>query len=1276
MINDLNEVNWCYLLDPTFELINSAGKPLTDGWIEVYIHGTRSKYYCASDFDGTLHPFKIPLDSLGANIVLASPAHAYDVYVYNKYGSLVMSRYNVVPATGDAEVITDTTVITSNDGTVQVASSDQTNWDLSIADTIAPVTADVDEHDRQITQIEHDISDIQSVLSNKKDKQAPYSSEGGVTQTITKVEQDSNGNINVTYSDIDLPPEVPTVEITSPNGTMNIASSIDVETNTKTFEIDVKNSDPVWHYWTGRNAWTYITSKSWTQINRPAIGAGSNPHSWNPTIKRGIYDTKAHFTVTFHNADNSKTVPNQIIQVGFRAKFVGKNDPTAIRYEDLGAWTYDPTLYSDEPYEYNFAQSSMRQNNDTSCILNVANYWGDTEFDVFFEAALINTDGEDSGPSPIDTVLMAEITYFGYHEIKGTVQSTSGGGREYSEGSGIDITDDTISVKAGEGLTFDEGKLVVDFDEVNEHQVQSDWNQTASAEPDFIKNKPDLSGFATKTELSSAVDILEEQIHNLPQDQVQSDWDETDVDDPAYIQNKPDLSVYATKDELGSAIEVVNTNIATAVDVVETHLSSAVDIIEQQIGEIPAQVQSDWTENDSADPAFIQHKPAEKTLKAGAHITITDVGTAVEIASEGEPQVQSNWNENNSSSPAYIKNKPDLSTYATVTALGSAVDAIEQQIQNIPEQEQSNWTETNTSDPSFIKNKPSTCPLVAGQNITITDQGSAIEISSAGGGGGTQVQADWAENDSSDPSYIKNKPDLSAFATDADLASAVDVVNDNIASAVDVLQNEIEGIPTQVQSDWTEDDSTDPSFIQNKPSTTPLIAGQNVTITDVGSGIQIDAAGGTFTQVQSDWTEDDPQEPSFIQNKPTEKNLVAGAGVTISETNDDVIVETTEIASGAQLVAGSGIDIQESNGQVVISSTGGGGSFTQEQSNWNESDTTSPAFILNKPTIPEDKVIKVNYGDYGNTFTADEFKNWWQSGKFVYLYVPESASLPGNAPEGLMDYGPMYLPLTKVGAWENAARFSGIVNTDSDEEYIVTLIYVKSSRRWLATYTKVVTESDIPSTTDLATKTELASAIDIVEADIPADKLFIAEYNVTTYNEIWAAMNAGKVAVLERHGTSELHEPFVRVYGIIEKQYRSIDDDGIYLYVDEVEKSGDDVIARRYTLSVPSGQSDYSTWSVSYIRVTPSSYATKTELGTVESSIPTNTSDLNNDSGFITSSDLTDLASKTELASAIDIVEAEIPDLNDLNTAGITDIQIVNALPASPVATVLYLVRE
>lgn len=89
-----------YLLCPTFQIENTAGKPATGGWLEVYVAGSRTKYYCASDFDGTLHPFRIPLDSLGSNIVLADDAGTYDVYVYNRYGGELMSRYNVKPGSG------------------------------------------------------------------------------------------------------------------------------------------------------------------------------------------------------------------------------------------------------------------------------------------------------------------------------------------------------------------------------------------------------------------------------------------------------------------------------------------------------------------------------------------------------------------------------------------------------------------------------------------------------------------------------------------------------------------------------------------------------------------------------------------------------------------------------------------------------------------------------------------------------------------------------------------------------------------------------------------------------------------------------------------------------------------------------------------------------------------------------------------------------------------------------------------------------------------------
>ena len=290
MINEDEEVSWAYLLDPTFELINSAGKPLTDGWIEVYIHGTRSKYYCASDFNGTLHPFKIPLDSLGANIVLASPAHAYDVYVYNKFGSLIMSRYNVVPATGDGAVIKDVVTITSEDGTVNVQTSDQTNWDLSIKDTVDQVaenTSDIGDIKDDIDDINDAIGDINDSLANKKDVQTAKSFDGAATKTVKKITQDANGEMNVEFEDIDLPPEVPNVEITSEDNSVQVTETTDVQTNTKTFDLSV-NVDDALEY--GQFRATNVT----TQAQLAKIKGNLELNNYSIKLKKG---NSYHFTI-------------------------------------------------------------------------------------------------------------------------------------------------------------------------------------------------------------------------------------------------------------------------------------------------------------------------------------------------------------------------------------------------------------------------------------------------------------------------------------------------------------------------------------------------------------------------------------------------------------------------------------------------------------------------------------------------------------------------------------------------------------------------------------------------------------------------------------------------------------------------------------------------------------------------------------------------------------------------------------------------------------------
>ena len=88
-----------YLLEPSFQIVDKSGNPLSNGYIEVYIAGTSTKYYCYSDFGGQLHPFRIPLDAIGSNIILASTELIYDVFVYNQFGTMVMSRHRVTPQT-------------------------------------------------------------------------------------------------------------------------------------------------------------------------------------------------------------------------------------------------------------------------------------------------------------------------------------------------------------------------------------------------------------------------------------------------------------------------------------------------------------------------------------------------------------------------------------------------------------------------------------------------------------------------------------------------------------------------------------------------------------------------------------------------------------------------------------------------------------------------------------------------------------------------------------------------------------------------------------------------------------------------------------------------------------------------------------------------------------------------------------------------------------------------------------------------------------------------
>lgn len=396
MINADDEVSLAYLIDPTFEIVNTEGRPLTGGWIEVYLHGTRTKYYCYSDWNGSLHPFKIPLDSLGANIILASPAHSYDVYIYNKYGTLVMSRYNVVPATGDGTVIKDVVTITSNDNTVSVTSSDQTNWDLSIQDTVDRI----EQNEQDISNIKDDIEDIQEDISGKKDKQSSKSYNGSPTKTVTNISQDANGVITVTYEDIDLPPEVPNVEITSEDNSVQVTETTDVQTNTKTFDLSVNVDAPLEY---GQFRATNVT----TQAQLAKIKGNIDLNSYAIKLKKG---NSYHFTVRgSYVATSAVNTYNTISYIEY-SSFNGINI------------NVDNTITDSQYFEISY---------------DVYNLSNDVNYNVAFASI--------SGGKVSE--LWVEV-----HNLNG-VSINGGSGGSYTAGDAIDITNNNISVKYGKGLT-------------------------------------------------------------------------------------------------------------------------------------------------------------------------------------------------------------------------------------------------------------------------------------------------------------------------------------------------------------------------------------------------------------------------------------------------------------------------------------------------------------------------------------------------------------------------------------------------------------------------------------------------------------------------------------------------------------------------------------------------------------------------------------------------------------------------------------------------------
>ena len=263
-----------------------------------------------------------------------------------------------------------------------------------------------------------------------------------------------------------------------------------------------------------------------------------------------------------------------------------------------------------------------------------------------------------------------------------------------------------------------------------------------------------------------------------------------------------------------------------------------------------------------------------------------------------------------------------------------------------------------------------------------------------------QEQADWDESDSTEVSYIQNKPDLSVYAEKSELAAVAtsgdydDLSNRPVLAAVatsgsynDLTDKPV--IPEQVQADWDESDSTEVSYIQHKPDLSVYSL-----VTETGNKISM-SIDEDFDLVVRLLDKNDNVLSTQDIDLPLESMIVnasyANGVLTLTLQNGQTVdVDISDIVSGlvpdSRTVNGHSLssDVTITAQDLSLATVATTGSYNdlidkpvipaaQVQVDWDESDSTEVSYIQNKPTIPtsEQLVPSATSSDEGKVLTVD-----------------------------------------------------------------------------------------------------------------------------------------------------------------------------------------------------------------------------------------------------------------------------------------------------------------
>ena len=518
---------------------------------------------------------------------------------------------------------------------------------------------------------------------------------------------------------------------------------------------------------------------------------------------------------------------------------------------------------------------------------------------------------------------------------------------------------------------------------------------------------------------------------------------------------------------------------------------------------------------------------------------------------------------------------------------------------------------------------------------------------------------------------------------------------------IQILNNviSVSGIAPQIQSDWAQTNTTSVDYIKNKPEEYGLLAGDNISITASGNnfvisstasassgvtyqaGYGIDITGDTISvdasiipstsayathtevnnvsaaivsqipdaQVNSDWTATSGK--AEILNKPNESELIAGAGVSITASGSNYIISA--VVTGSPVLTGyvTEAELQTVSGNIV----------------------NQIPDISGLATNADLQIVSAAIPDVSSLASKSEVNA--VSGTLQTEIVAISGAMV-DVPTGV----------------SGVVAGQGIAITASGSDYVISctvtgggsgdvtraeLVAVSGN---LETEIQVVSAA-IPDTNDMATKTWVGQQGYLTS--IPSTYVTDTELNgavsgLATKTEVATASGTlnGKINTVSAAIPTLPDEEEVEFEEIDLSDYAlasaipDVSNLATKAEVQAVEADVQTVSAALDSADIPTGVSGLVAGDNITITASGSNYVISGQAGGSTYSAGDYIGITNN---TISVTGITDVVA----GNCVSITSSGNSAIVDwTTTAGITDIQMVNSLPASPVSSVLYLIPE